>query len=234
MCVFSAIIFLTLGVTFSSFATPYWANVDLSSLAPGTAFELEFQLFGGGDVVDAEVLLDNVFVSDPLGNILINFEDGTLGGFLEPIFPEPENASGTVNNVAGTLDGTGGKVLSLIEDSTSWQWTTIVYRSFVPSVPSVLKFDYETIGFETGSFGDDQFTAWLRDSSGTALLSPGVMGAGDAVVLEVTPTYGAQTNPYTTTGVIPEPTTILLFAAGILGLFGLAGRKGLKSKRKQD
>jgi hypothetical protein len=168
MCVFSAVIFLILGITFSSFATPYWANVDLSSLASGTAFELEFQLLGYGDVLNAEVLLDNVFVSDPAGSILINFENGTLGGFTEA----GTNAADTVKNVAGTLDGTGSRVLSLIEDPIGGQWTTIVYRSFVPSVPSVLKFDYETLGFETGLFGDDQFTAWLRNSSGTALLSP--------------------------------------------------------------
>ncbi|MBM3239861.1 hypothetical protein FJZ31_26555 [Candidatus Poribacteria bacterium] len=109
MCVFSAVTFLTLVVTFPSFATPYWANVDLSSLAPGTAFELEFQLFGGGDVFDAEVLLDNVFVSDPAGNILIDFEDGTLGGFTEA----GTNATGTVNNIPGTLDGSGFTNLQL-------------------------------------------------------------------------------------------------------------------------
>jgi hypothetical protein len=208
------------------FALPYWATVDLSSLAPNTEFELEFQLFGGGDVFDAGVLLDNMFVSDPAGDILIDFEDGAFGGSVEDV----GNAPDTVKNVPGTLDGTGSKVLSLREDSTGGQWTTIVCRSFTPSVPSILKFHYETFGFESGSFGDDQFTVWLRDASCNALLDLGVMGSGDAVVLEVTPTYGIQTNPYTTTGVIPEPTTMCLFATSLLGLFGL-GTRELKGKR---
>jgi len=228
MYVFFTITFFVVGVTCSSFALPYWATVNLSSLAPNTAFELEFQLLGYGDFYDAEVLLDNVFVSDPLGNILIDFEDASdpLGGFTEA----GTNALGTVNNVPGTLDGTGSKVLSLIEDSTGMQLTTIVYQSFVPSVPSVLKFDYETLRFETGFLGDDQFTVRLRDAFNNPLLSPGVLGVGDPVVLDVAPTSGIRTNSYTTTGVIPEPTTILLFAAGIFGLFGL-GRKGLKIKK---
>lgn len=232
-CVFLAVTFCVFGGAASAFAIPYWANVDLSSLAPNTEFELEFQLFGGGDVFDAEVLLDNVFVSDPLGNILIDFESGTLEGFAEA----GTNAAGTVNNVAGTLDSTGSRVLSLIEDPDGFQYTTIVYQSFTPSVPSVLKFDYETLRFETGYFWgfpvDDQFTVLLRDASGNALLSPGVLGATDPVVLDVAPTSGIRTNPYTTTGVIPEPTTILLFAVGLLGLFGLIVRGRLKNTRTQ-
>jgi hypothetical protein len=167
-----------------------------------------------------------VFVSDPAGDILIDFEDGAFGGFVDDV----GNAPDTVKNVLGALDDTGSKVFSLIEDSTGGQWTTIVCRSFTPSVPSILQFHYETFGFESGSFGDDQFTVWLRDASWNALLDPGVIDSGDSVVLEVTPTYGIQTNPYTTTSVIPEPATICLFAASLLGLFGL-GTGELKGKR---
>lgn len=227
--VFFAVTFFVVGGVCSSFALPYWAEVDLSSLAPNTEFELEFQLFGGGNVFDAEVLLDNVFVSDPAGNILIDFEDDTFGGFAEA----GTNAAGTVNNVVGTLNGTGSRVLSLIEDPFGFQFTTVVYQSFVPSIPGVLKFDYETLRFDTGFFGDDQFTVRLRDAFNNPLLTPGVLGASDPVVLDVTPTSGTRTNPYTTTGVIPEPSTILLFAAGILGLLGLAVKRELKRKRTQ-
>jgi hypothetical protein len=36
----------------------------------------------------------------------------------------------------------------------------------------------------------------------------------------VIPTFGIQTNPYTTTGIIPESSAVLLLGFGFLGLFG--------------
>lgn len=197
-----------------SLAIPYYGAVDLSSLEGGTEFELEFQLLGGGDVFDAEVLIDNVLLSSGEGDIPIDFEDGTLGDFVG----DDWNAADTVRNIPGSLDGTGNRVLSLIEDPNGEQLMTIVYRSFtVPSMPGTLWFDYETLGFETGFF-EDQFTAWLRDASGEALLIPGVAYEDDPVVLEVTPTYGTQTNPQTTAAPIPEPTTMLLMLSALGGI----------------
>ena len=203
-----------------SYGTPFWGAVDLSGLGEGTEFELEFQLFGGGDADDAEVLIDNISI----GDMLIDFEIGHVGDYLEE---DLWNASDTVDIVSGSLDGTGSRVLSLVEDPDGGVFTTIVYQSFIvptnhPPDPCMLRFDYETLRFETGFF-EDQFTAWLRNSSGEALLIPGVAYEEDPVVLEVTPTFGVQHNPNTTTAVIPEPTTILLVLSGLGGIAAACG-----------
>ena len=114
LMILGCITLMTMVAAGESLATLYRGAIDLTSLTPGTEFELEFQLLGSGDVFDAEVLIDNILITtDPLGNMLIDFTDGnTLGGFMEDSY----NVSDTVSVVSRSLNGTVSNVLRLMED----------------------------------------------------------------------------------------------------------------------
>jgi len=203
-----------------SLALPYTVTTDISSVPLGTAFDLEFSLIGWGDVYDAYVYIDNIFVSDPAGNIIVDFETGTMEGFSE----DPWNAAGTVSIVSGHLPYRGGNyMLKLMEDPTGMQLTTIVYRGFTPSVPGILRFEFEIHNFEIGVWGEDTFVVSLYDTFGNPLLPSGVYGPGDPAILEATLSSGVKNSPDTTSAPIPEPATILLWSSGLLSLLIAAG-----------
>lgn len=210
----------------ATWATPFTVTVDVSSIA-GLEFELDVQLFNNDAIVgNSSVFVDNVFISDAGGVItppgLIDFESGGLEGFA-PLGPDDP-----VSIVSGGF--TGGSFFLRLDESAAVN-PTITFRTFLPSTATKLQFDFELV---TPSADDSVVASILDPNNGFAAFStiPGLFGFGD--VLEATKAgnsfaSGVTAAP-TTTAPIPEPSSLLLMAVGVLGGIGIWMRNRRKAK----
>jgi len=191
----------------------YHVSVPLSDLGV-SSFQLVAELYDNSGVIgDSWARMDNVAV----GSVVVDFEDGTLGGFDESL-----NDPDSVEVVGGTLDGTGSLLMWIDEDPIFS--STIVFRDYSVSIGDTLTFDVETtLSTEPGFWGLDQFVVSLKDPDTGAPLLDGLTGFGDILAVDV---GGFENTGGAEVTVVPAPAAVLL---GLLG-FG-AGGLGLRRGR---
>jgi hypothetical protein len=217
--IMASIFFLTFVTATISFATPYWVEVDVSSIA-GSDIELEIDLFENSGIVgDSWAFIDNVQIGGPTGIIEeVDFEDGTLQGFDDTWNPAQ------VNIVTG--DWWSENWMMQIDEASFTP--TITYRDFLPSSATTLHMEFEFISDGTvGPFGQDALVASLLDPVTLNPLITGLTGSGD--FLETTASGNSVSPEVTGIEPIPEPTTILLMSCGLLGLLGI----GIRHRKKK-
>lgn len=172
-------------------------TIDISSLV-GKDISLDFALYDNSGVVgDSWTLVDNVAINGSL----IDFEDGTLGGFDDSLNPT------SVDNVAGNLFGSGSKLMRIDEDLGGTP--TVTYKTYVGSGATALTFDIGMTTSETvGTWGLDELVVSVYNYTDS------MWAISDALVVNAD---GALTSPETTISgvtVIPAP------GAGLLTMIG--------------
>ena len=197
-------------ITGISFSSPFWIEVDISSLA-GSDFELEIDLYDNNGIIgDSWAFIDNVFIKDSSGVIeLIDFEDDTLQDFDDSLNPA------SVNVVSGTW-WSGNYMMRIDEDPTCTP--TITYRDFSSSSATKLlhmEFEFISSGV-SGFFGQDALVASLLDPTTHDPLITGLTGSGD--FLEATASGNSTSSEVRGIDPIPEPNTILLVLSGLSGV----------------
>ncbi len=182
---------------------PSHVTIDISSLV-GKDISLDFALYDNSGVVgDSWTLVDNVAINGSL----IDFEDGTLGGFDDSLNPD------SVDVVAGNLFGAGTMLMRIDEDPGSTP--TVAYRDYVGSGATTLTFDLGMTTSETvGTWGLDELVVSVYNYTDS------MWAISDALAVNAD---GAVTSTETTVSgvtVIPAP------GAGLLTMIG-AGCVGL-------
>jgi hypothetical protein len=194
---------LIAGASGTLLGTPIHLTIDASSLT-SQDIQLNFSLYDNSDTIgDSSALVDNV----TFGAAFEAFESGTIGSFVVDAF-NPDSVAA----VPGTLNGSGSWMLAIDEDL--YVTPTITWRDYSASSAATIGLDLDFLASTTpGFFGYDQLVISLLDPSTFNPLVPGLYGFGD--VFQIDATGYRMTSEVMVGPVVPEPTTVLLLAAGL-------------------
>lgn len=205
-----------------------------------------FMLFGASSALTAPVTLDGLTFSEVTGDFTITGGsfDGTVFTIYEDVFGldvtmEIEGLSSYGNQAGIGFHANGIWLEKIVTNSTGQDWN--FYDHELQSVLGVASTDGDGLSFAQGTASarpwiSDKFASFdeVVDVRDYINFYDGTVAAGETVSFYYAITHNGSADPvylrqrpnYSTQ--VPEPSTVLLFGTGLIGVLGICRKKIIK------